>query len=152
MTSTTPNHLSDESISFEVISRTNCKCAYLHCLLLWCYMIVLAECSPINIVLLDVIHNIKKSGFMIPCKVSIFFVNFFCDRYDFSVKNAWRFLTVHGGINFRLHWSPSPWFRWPPFCDEWPLVRTYHRVGRHKLAMASAREETHGDQTALHPV
>lgn len=66
-------------------------------------MIVLAECSPINIVLLDVIHNIKKSGVMIPCKVSIFFVNFFCDRYDFSVKNARRFLTVNGGINFRLH-------------------------------------------------
>lgn len=66
-------------------------------------MIVLAECSPINIVLLDVIHNINKSGFMIPCKVSIFFVNFFCDRYDFSVKNARRFLTVNGGINFRLH-------------------------------------------------
>lgn len=66
-------------------------------------MIVLAECSPINIVLLDVIHNIKKSGFMIPCKVFVFFVNFFCDRYDFSVKNAQRFLTVNGGINFRLH-------------------------------------------------
>lgn len=85
-------------------------------MLLWCYMIVLAECSPINIVLLDVIYVILKNLVSwFHAKYLFFLLISFVIGMTFLWKNAWRFLTVHGGINFRLHWPPVPGFADPRF-------------------------------------
>ena len=44
-------------------------------------------------------------------------------------------------------------FLWPrPLSNEWPVVRAYHWVGRHELAMARAREETHAVPSIIFPV